>query len=248
MSATGYAGMLNLQKLTPELIAPRDLYAATPAAFRLRVHNGKRRFPSFLIKVDCQGSSALIPVVPPGATAEQIIALTFPRRGYAEAGTIRLSSPFPVGFFTRFWSFSLTARFLVYPHPVPARLPAGERGAAGLASDLTRRLGGGGDLERITAYSGAEPLRQVHWKHFARSDELMVKEYGGLTAPTLELDLAGIPGQGLEERISRAAWLIRAFAFRRPVSLKAGRSVVPPGIGRRHAARMLKELALHDPD
>ena len=51
MSATGYAGMLNIKGIIPELLPPDELYAWIPGRFRLILHNRKQRIPSFLIRL-----------------------------------------------------------------------------------------------------------------------------------------------------------------------------------------------------
>jgi len=246
MSVTGLAGMINLKGLTPELLPPVEIFAGNATPFRLRLHNEKQRLPSFLISVECgNGQGVMLPVVPHASTADTAVSLTFPRRGFARIGTIRISSPFPVNFFTRFWSFSLDDEYIVYPRLMP--------GAASGDGPETRRTGStargnrgqDGELERIAAYSGREPLRMIHWKLSARADDLLVKEFGRRSAPPLVIDPERLAGNTLEERISRAAWLVRRKVHEQPVGLRLGGRTIPPASGRSHGALLLKELALY---
>jgi len=249
MAVTGYAGMLNLQGVAPELIPPPELFAGSPASFRLRLHNRKRRLPSFLLRVECtDGEGALLPVVPPASVADAPLQLTFPRRGRTGVGEVRISSPFPVNFFTRFWTFRFDTHLIVYPRLIPAYL-AGEPATARQAGTALRRERGlDGELERIAAYSGREPLRAIHWKLSARGEGLLVKEFGRQSAPPLVINPEELSGATLEERLSRAAWLVRRSVQERPVGLRLGGTVIPPGSGRAHGMLLLKELALHGID
>jgi len=246
MSITGLAGMINLKGLTPELLPPVEIFAGSTAPFRLRLHNAKKRLPSFLIRVECEnGQVVTFPVVPHAATAETTVQMTFTRRGPVRIGTVRISSPFPVNFFTRFWSFRQDDELIVYPRLVPCPAEGGGPVSRRTGSIARRDRGQDGELERIAGYSGREPLRAIHWKLSARGDDLLVKEFGSQSAPPLIIDPEKLAGNTLEERISRAAWLVRRKVHGQPVGLCLGTRTIPPASGRRHGALLLKELALH---
>jgi len=246
MSVTGMAGMANLKGLVPELLPPPELFCGTTVHFRLRLQNAKHRLPSFLIRVECEnGQGVTLPVVPPAATFETSLPLTFSRRGLHRIGTITISSPFPVNFFTRFWTFSMEDDFVVFPRLIPGAL-AGNEAAERQSGTIARpERGQDGELERIAAYSGREPLRAIHWKLSARGNDLLVKEFGRQAVPPLVIDLERLTGWTLEERISRAAWLVQRMIHQRPVGLRIGARAIPPATGRIHGALLLRELALY---
>ena len=249
MSVTGLAGMYNIKKLIPALHPPDEIFAGIPAPFRLSVKNSKRLLPSFLISLEYHsGQSLVFPVVPNNSMRSDTLLLTFSRRGVLPVGRITVSSPYPVGFFRRYWSFDSTDTVTVFPAPL-ATLPGGngdESPAAG--ADLRRERGLSGELERIYPYSGSEPLRMIHWKHSARSLDFLVKGFGRSVAAPVVIDLDLIAGQGLEERLSRAAWLVQRWVRERPVGMILGGRVLAAGTGRQHGLQLLKELALYDSD
>jgi uncharacterized protein (DUF58 family) len=124
--------------------------------------------------------------------------------------------------------------------------PTGERG-----SQQSWQRGGEGDISRIGEYRGGEPLRQIHWKLSARHDQLKVKELSAAARAPVVLDLATLPGAGIEERLRCACWLIgQLLRTGRPVGLRAGTVEIPPAAGRVHKLRLFKLLALygHDQD
>ena len=294
MSVTGLAAMLNLQRLTPELLAPPEIYAGTPTPFRLRVHNGKRLLPSFLLRLEVtvpevvSGESAhcpktvsegrvpplrerglraiarlgkqtddkadavpcgvTLPVVSAGTSAEGTVTLSFARRGRIGIGRITVSSTFPVNFFNRFWTFSLATTCIVFPRLQPGMAPGDGTETMRLGQTARHRRGLDGELERIAAYSGREPLRMIHWKLSARGDDLLVKEFGSQAAPPLLIDLDSLPGPSLEERIRHAAWLVKRWTGERPVGLKLGERRLPAAAGHRHGLHLLTELALYGHD
>ena len=246
MSITGLAGMINLKGLILELVPPAEIFAGSATPFRLRLHNQKQRLPSFLIRVECgSGQDVTLPVVRHASVAEATMQMTFPRRGLARIGTVRVGSPFPVNFFTRFWLFSMDEELVVYPRLMQGAAP-GDGPETRRNGSITRRdHGQDGELERIAGYSGREPLRMIHWKLSARGDDLLVKEFGRQSVPPLVIDPDKLAGTTLEERISQAAWLVRRKVHEQPVGLCLGNRTIPPAAGRSHGALLLKELALY---
>jgi len=249
MSVTGLAGMINLKNLTPELLPPEEIFAGTATPFRLRIRNTKRFFPSFLIRLECTGGQGVtFPLVPRSGQISGNVALSFPERGRSFIGKITVSSPFPVNFFTRYWSYEYDASVIVFPRLLPVT-PGGEgHGSQWLGSSIPLTRGLDGELERISGYSGSEPLRMIHWKLSARSDQLLVKEFGRQAVQPLFIDVNVLPGTSMDERLSRAAWLVHRWVAERPVGLRLDGRTTPAEAGRRHGIRLLTELALHGID
>jgi uncharacterized protein (DUF58 family) len=238
--------MLNLQKLTPYLQIPAEIYAGTPAVFRLRLNNSKRYLPSFLIRIQTvKGEGVTVPVVHAGSAFEDMVTITFSERGRAAVGRITVSSTFPVSFFTRYWTYSMDEPLIVFPRLLPGGEHTADAGKERHGSHQRLSRGPDGELERIADYSGVEPLRQVHWKLSARSDDLLIKEFGSRSVEPLIVDLQKVSGHTLEERISRAAWQVRNIIKERPVGLKLDNRIIPPASGKIHSIHLLTELALY---
>jgi uncharacterized protein (DUF58 family) len=174
--------------------------------------------------------------------------LTFNHRGVVPAGQITISSTYPVGFFTRYLTFETDAQFTVFPSLIAGGYPDSSDESQRAGTALHRERGIDGELEQIYQYSGAEPLRSIHWKLSARSHDFLVKGFGSRSARPLLIDLARLPGQGVEERISRAAWLVRRLVCKRPVGLVFGSRVIPAKCGKQHGLMLLTELALYGQD
>lgn len=247
MSVTGMAGMLNLKGLTPRLLPPEEIFANSPASFRLELHNAKSHIPSFLIRLECPGGKAVsMPLIPPGESVFSSMGFTFLRRGETQVTSITISSPFPVSFFTRYWTVRLDSSFVVFPRLVPGAASGDAHGAERLGSNVQLARGLDGELERVYGYSGCEPLRMIHWKLSARGDDLLVKEFGRQAMSPLIIDVEKQAGRTLDERLSTAAWLVKRWVLLRPVGLKLADRCIPAAAGHRHAIHLLTELALYD--
>lgn len=246
MAATGYAGMLNIKGVIPELLPPDEIFAGTPARFNLLLRNKKRYIPSFLIRLSVAGNGeTLLPFVGSAENLASTMTLTFPERGRQTVGRISVSSPFPVNFFTRYWNYSSDTACIVYPRPLPSADNGAGDDAARPGSGTKEIRGLDGELEGIREYSGAEPLRAIHWKLSARGEELLIKEFGSRSAPPLIIKLESLSGTDIEAKLSHAAWLIKQRAMEQPVGLELDGRIILPASGRRHASLLLTELALY---
>lgn len=246
MAITGYAGMTNIKGIIPELLPPDELFADSPAAFRVLLRNTKKQIPSFLLQLtSTHNHTVMVPFINAGETFETTINLIFQQRGRNRVGEIRVSSPFPVNFFTRYWNFQLNTLYMVYPRLLPLNFSEGQDGSERTGFVARKIRGHDGELESIRGYSGNEPLRSVHWKLSARSEELLVKEFGSQLAPPLVIRPESLAGADIEEQISHAAWLVRQRVMVQPVGMVLGDQTIPPASGRRQCALLLTELALY---
>jgi uncharacterized protein (DUF58 family) len=250
MTVTGLAGMYNIKNNIPDLLPPTEIFADVPAPFRLSVRNTKSYLHSFLIRIEhSSGPFLVFPIVPKQSTCEGSVLLTFPQRGRIPSGKITISSPYPVGFFTRYWNFEIDINLIVFPRPIESKFSRNAEDDVKAAGTWIRREPGvNGELERIYQYSGSEPFRMIHWKLSARHHDLLVKGFGRSSAAPLVIDLNQLAGLGIEERLSRAVWLVQRWVRERPVGLMIADRVLPPGMGSQHGQMLLKELALYDRD
>jgi uncharacterized protein (DUF58 family) len=65
--------------------------------------------------VEAQGSRAFFPILKKEEVGS--ITLKFPRRGYYDKLSVRVSSSFPVGLFDRFFYMDVPVNLVVYPYP-----------------------------------------------------------------------------------------------------------------------------------
>jgi uncharacterized protein (DUF58 family) len=246
MSTSGIAGWLNIHSLDCRLLFPDEVYSTVPTLATIKLSNRKQRIPSFLLKATLQGTSCTFISVAPGATVTSSFTHTVHGRGRHPCGSAVISSPFPVNFFIRGVEIRMESELIAFPCPI------GDRGSPHASSDAWQgeiprtSRGHSGDLAAIADYSGAEPLKQIHWRLSARHDWFKVKESGDVRAEPVIIDLTLPDPLPREQRLSRAAYHINRLSRSNcPVGLKMedGR-MIAASTGRSHRLRLLNELAL----
>lgn len=246
MTVSGILGWLNIRYLGAVIRFPEEIYDGQETYVTLHLENRKRLLPSFLLRAEMEGGHFDFHLLERRGMETGTLAITFKGRGLKEFGRLTVSSPFPINFFIRSTSLPLEARCVVFPRPFPCGMPGVPAGAKSRGMDGSRGRGYDGEMETIAEYTGVEPLKLVHWRLSARHENLKVKQ---LTSPAdvpLMIDIAKLPGQSVEERLSCGAWIVnRSIKANRPVGLIAGTKVIGPDTSRSHRLKLLTEFALH---
>ena len=246
MSVSGILGWQNIQRLKVRVDFPDENYCGRETLATIRLENGKRHFPSFLLKVTVLGEPVFFDLLGCGEEGRDSFIYCFRERGEQVITVAEISSPFPINFFIRSRWTSVQRSVVVFPAPLPCSLPAGHHGRGQSGALLASAKGFDGEVTKIADYSGVEPLKLVHWRLSAKYGELKVKELSATVEEPVLLDIAAMAGNNLEENLSRAVFLANAlFKNNRPVGLKLGERLLPPAASRDHRLRLLTELALY---
>jgi uncharacterized protein (DUF58 family) len=246
MAVSGLLGHWNLQGMDIVVRPGQELYADVPASLEIFVRNKQRFAARFLICIELQQQSAVIPVLP--ASEQRSLALPFvpQRRGYQLLPEVRVQSCFPVNFFVRSQALVQNQQFLVFPRPQPGPGPQGEGSATGSDEQLFGRIGFDGDFFGIDDYRSGDPLKAIHWKLSARHDDYKIKRQVQQTNPGLLLDPEDFSGD-LEQRLGQCVYLVnRCSRAQQAVGLKLPERRIPPALGTAHRFRILSELAIYD--
>lgn len=248
MAISGVLGHRNLQRLELSLEAPEEVYDAMDTLVGVRVRN-RGRLPSFLLQVELSGGRGRIVRVGSGEVLRLGVPCRFAGRGVHREHPLVLSSRFPINFFIRSRRQVLSESLWVFPAPRPCRAAGSEdRPGRGQIPDPWT-AGAEGEITRIGEYSGAEPMRMIHWKLSARQDSLKVKVLSASSPEPLHIDLKALPGAGLEEKLRCASFLVgEGLRKGRPVGLRIGNLRIAASTGRHHKLRLLRELACHGQD
>ncbi len=165
------------------------------------------------------------------------------QRGYLNPGRLLVETYFPLGLLRAWTWVDLNARALVYPKPVFQDFPQSVQGRRD-EGELIDPFGSD-DFNDIKIYRPGDPVKHIIWRSYARSDELMIKQYSSFVEPRLWLDLDVVSGD-LEEKISRLTGLaLKASRLEREFGLRLGGVNIIPGLGEVHLEQILRELALH---
>ena len=165
------------------------------------------------------------------------------KRGWHTAGTVTISSTYPLGLF-RVWSpIRFNLKTLVYPAPSPLALPFPETPSAQVRQGLSRK--GADDFYGLREYQPGDAIKQIHWKAYAKGQGLFSKQYGGDSAAQIWLDYDNAPGHHTEERLSQLCrWVIDAERAGIAYGFSMPGLRLSPDNGVMHARKCLEALAL----
>ncbi len=183
---SGILSSISLSGIALSLKLPEHIFAAHRAMVELQ--NEKLTLPSFSLRVEAakaKGSTApaamletpvYFPYLPRHDSVQQIVPMTFPRRGVYCQEAFRIVTRFPFGFLQKSRHLNLKTEALVYPSVGPSEeylevLP----GIQGALESLAK--GRGQDLYALRDYVPTDSARHVHWKASARYGSLMVREF-----------------------------------------------------------------------
>lgn len=120
-----------------------------------------------------------VPPIAPGATVRVRIELTALRRGWLRFASLRVMRPDPLGLCRARTKIVLPEQLLALPrrHPLPRiRLHSQRRYQPGGLS-LALAVGDSQEFAALRGYQPGDPRRHIHWRSFAKTGELIVKQY-----------------------------------------------------------------------
>ncbi|EKE77116.1 DUF58 domain-containing protein [Gallaecimonas xiamenensis] len=175
---------------------------------------------------------------------ERLVLLALPgRRGRYRPGRLTVACRYPLGLF-RAWSYpDLDQELLLYPKPEPWPKGAQDSNKEGQGQDPGR---GESDWQGLKSYQPGEPLRRVAWKQLAQGRGMWSKEFASPQQDNRWLRLAEVPGNHLEQRLSRLAWQVLDASRRQDLyGLDLGGQLLPLGAGPAHRDQCLAALACY---
>jgi uncharacterized protein (DUF58 family) len=203
MAVSGVTSIWNLLFIDLSLVSPDEIFAEIPAPIQLSII--KKRGQSFFLSVRHAFGSTQVPSIK-GKT-EHPIWLTFPERGKVNLEYLTIHSGFPFGFFRRFISYPRDLTLIIYPRPIPGRIPPVYTYHTESKVNGSHPGEWSDEVKDLRKFREADPLKWVDWKATARRGEKMVREFYSLKGDTLLIDLSDKTGNW-EKRISEACSLV----------------------------------------
>lgn len=249
MSVSGVLGKWNLDKVEVRYSPPDEIYDGLPTLMGIELVNQRRWLPLFLMEIAVAERTIFFPLVDPRKARQKSLEITLFGRGRRQLPAVTVRSRFPVNFFVRSKGLIIDQLVTVFPAPQACTDLRQADPGGGQGTQQNWQKGYEGDINRISDYQGGEPLKSIHWKLSARHDRLKVKELSSVTRKPVVLDLAELPGSGLEQRLRHASYLVtRWLRDGWPVGLKAGSQEFAPGVGQRQKLLLLQALAHYGQD
>ena len=223
----------------------KPVFAGEVANFRFVLRNSARA-PRFdlLLKTD---AAATVPAdLPPGESRTVGLPIKAPERGLLQLNRFGISTRFPGRLFQA-WSWVHTpANCLVYPRPAETGRPMPAETAHGSHGRLPVD---DADFIGLKQAEATEPPRRLAWKAYARSGELLAKQFSGASAQPRVFDWNDVADLDTEARLSQLArWCIDSAKQQRSFGLRLPGSTQALGSGDRHLHKCLATLALYGHD
>ncbi|MFC3655458.1 DUF58 domain-containing protein [Xanthomonas hyacinthi] len=227
---------LHLQALSAEPVA-----AGTPLRLRLALAADDTR-PRRGLRVAHAGRHTYLDLYGDGGN-EADLELPTERRGWLDLQRIRISTTQPLGLLRAWAWFWPDTPLLVYPQPERdgPPLPHGDG-----TPTQTRLHALGEELQQLRPYRAGDAPRAISWKHSARRDTLLLREYERPIGVDVVLDWRTLPTLPYERCIARLArWVDEAERDgRRYRLLLPGQPPLGPARGPHHRHLCLRALAL----
>lgn len=165
------------------------------------------------------------------------------QRGLLQTPPITLSSRYPLGLL-RAWANILLAReYLVYPKPL--NLSEIKRQDVATEEGTGDRGKGYDEFTELREKQLSDSYAHVHWKAYARTETLLIKQYGGALSEQVVLRWQDYASYATEKRLSLfTRLLMEAHDQQQKFALELPTEVIPLGAGDAHLHRCLRSLAL----
>lgn len=246
LSALGFVAMhqcqRNLVGVEIGFAGVTPVHAGRPSEFRFALRNSsKSRRYHLQLYVD----NIVSEVHDIGPGESRIFRLEIPtkERGYLRLPRFGIRTTFPFELF-RAWSWlHMDLDALVWPaaaEEVPPPPPA-------LSTNGHRQHDARGeeDFAGLRKYSSSDSPRQIAWKAFARSGDILSKQFAGADTSSQWFDFNEAPGRDIEERLSvLTRWIVDAEYGQRDYGLLIGGYEFPPAHGDAQRQQTLRALAL----
>jgi uncharacterized protein (DUF58 family) len=180
-----------------------------------------------------------------GARTQTVVQLAAAqaRRGRHALPLLRAESRFPFGLFRAWTVWRPAGEVWVYPRPEHPAAPLPAAPAVSGAA-LRRQPQADADHDELRPWRPGDSPRQLLWRKFARSGELVTREQRSSPSGTRWLDWQQAGTADVEARLSRlAAWALAAEAVGAPWGLRLPGQALAPARGAVHLHEALRALA-----
>ncbi len=206
-----------------------------------------------------EGSSADEIRIRPGGNSRVFIELTPLRRGVIRLQDLRVFLPDPMGLFQRCLKIEAepaTVTVLPRRHPLPLIEMPGGAAFQITGESNTNSIGNSGEFTGLRDYRAGDPLRQIHWKSWARTGRPIVKELEDTHYPRYGLVLDTLSADRTDTVFEEAVTVAASFAAAIDTSdslldlmfIKNEAHVVTAGRGIERADKLLEVLAAVTPE
>lgn len=234
----------NLVGLELTFAGTEPVYAGQPLRIRIAVSNFSKN-ARHGIRLYHDGLHTEPEDLQAGESKIFILPVPTEQRGWVTLERFGIRTLFPFELF-RSWSWlHMDIRGLVYPRPAEqAPEPPPTMVAHGHRQHDAR---GEEDFAGLRKYQAGDSPRHVAWKAYARSGQLLSKQFAGADTSSQWFDFDEIPARDVEARLSvLTRWIVDADRSMEDYGLRLPGAEFPPTHGDTHKRQCLEALALFE--
>ena len=232
----------NLVGLEVSFAGVEPVFAGQSADFRIAVTNHSRSHRHH-IQLYTDGTVSEIDDLGPGESRVFHLEIPTAKRGHVRLERFGIRTLFPFELLRGWAWLHMDLRGLVYPaladhapEPPPSQTARGHR---------QHDARGEEDFAGLRRFHDGDSPRHVAWKAYARSGELLSKQFSGADTSSQWLDYSRIDDPDVETRLSiLARWIVDADRLQRDYGLRIPGHEFQPAHGDAHRHRSLAHLAL----
>ena len=236
----------NLVGLELSFAGVEPVFAGQYAQFRVAITNQSRN-ARHGIRLYTDSSRSEIQDLLPGESKIFALAVMTDQRGWVPLQRFGIRTLFPFELFRSWAWLHMDLRGLVYPHPadhVPQPPPT--QTAHGHRQHDAR---GEEDFAGLRKFHEGDSPRHVAWKAYARSGQLLSKQFAGADTSSQWFDFNEVLAEDTEQRLSiLTSWIISTDRTLADYGLRLPGAEFPPSHGESHRRHCLEALALFDLD
>lgn len=204
----------------------------------------KKGLDKYTIRIQTSEAEPAIADVTSNETTRVLLKIKTTHRGRHALGRVKIFTEYPLGLFHAWSWVELPASSIIYPVPESdAPIPKTEYTNTG---DHSQTGTGQEDFSGLRLYRSGDSIKQVSWKHFAKTQELYTKMFTGGTDKTIWLDIQDISRLSIEQKLSRLSrWILDCHQEGFRYGLKIDGKLIEPDKTDSHMHKCLEELALY---
>jgi len=246
LAALGFVAMhqcqRNLVGLEIRYAGVDPVFEGEELLFRFAVSNHSR---AMRLRIEAGDGGGAATDLPPGESRVFFVPVATASRGRVPLERFSIRSLFPFELFRAWAWIHMDVAGLVYPRPAdPAPAPPPSELALGHRQHDAR---GEEDFAGLRRFVPGDSPRNVAWKAYARSGQLLSKRFAGADTSSQWFDLADTPAADLESRLRVIArWIVDADRSGEDYGLRLPGLELGPANGEEHRSRCLASLALYE--
>ena len=231
----------NLVGLELSFAGVDPVFAGQAAEFQIAITNHSKNRRSHL-QIYSGGVTSNIADLAPGESRVFHLEIPTGRRGHVRLDRFGIRTLFPFELFVAWAWLHMDLQGIVYPKPAGnAPEPPPSQTAHGHRQHDAR---GEEDFAGLRRFHVGDSPRHVAWKAYARSGDLLSKQFSGADTSSQWFDFDRIASDDVEQRLSiLTRWIIDADQTQRDYGLRLPGREFPPAHGEAHRRKALESLA-----